>query len=223
MFELLNGGRRSRQTTTPPGVIHLRFDETPFYEENNRLVETRSVSMIADGAWGKGLRPTASNGWVRALLEPRDFTQAFTLEFFARRAPGVTLPPNQYCAIIFDPLSGNGIGIQYYNSQFYIYDSSGGSFKWRGGDNMLSTDNIYRHHALVFNAGTYRFFRAGQLLATFTGVSTVSNTAQLYLYMGGHPSLSISGTAIDFDEFLVSPGVAKYATAFTPPDAPFYS
>ena len=223
MFELLNGGKRPKQTNTPSEVIHLRFNETPFYEENDRLVETRSVSMITDGAFDKGLRPVASNGWVRTLLEPRDFTQAFTLEFFARRAPGVTLPPNQYCAIIFDPLSGTGIGIQYYNSQFYIYDSSGGSFKWRGGDNMLTSDNIYRHHALVFSAGTYRFFRAGQLLATFAGVSTVSKTAGLYLYMGGHPNLSISGTAIDFDEFLLVPGVAKYAAAFTPPAEPFYS
>ena len=220
MLELLNSGKRKRPSTTPPELIHLRFDELPFHEESGRTTEVRGISMVP-GAWEGGYRPTASNGWVRTVMEPRDFTQAFTLEFFARKAPGIPVALNQYCGIIYDEAAANGIGIQYYQNQFYVYDGSG-SFKWRGGNNLLSVDGDYVHHALVFNAGTYRFFRAGALLATFTGINPMSKTANLRFYMGGHPTLSISGTSIDFDEFLLSPGVAKYLTAFTPPDRPFY-
>lgn len=220
MHELLISGNRKR-SKTPKGVVHLHFDKTPFVEENNRVVLNRSVVDV-EGRWGRGFSPTANTGLVRTTLEPMTLTQSFTLEFQARKGTASSLPSNQYLALLYDSVAATGIGIQYYNARFYIYDTTSAQ-KWVGGDNGLSLDQEWRHHALVYNNGNYKFFRAGVKIADFAGTCNFPTTRGIDFYMGGHATINISATGLAFDEALFTPGVAKYTENFTPPDQPFYS
>lgn len=205
--------------------ILLHFDEVPYVDQAGNPVSSTLIQSVT-GKFDKGIRPNNSvDSMVIVETNNLKLRSAFTMEMWVKRASGVSFPSNQYLALLYSNVLGKGIGLQYFSNTFYIYDTTGANI-WKGAAGSLSSETNWIHLAICYrfqssNRGIYEFYVSGQMRSQVVGENLLPETGNLNTYIGNHVSINVPAYGIDFDEFKLTPEVAKYKGNFIPPTEPF--
>jgi hypothetical protein len=189
---------------------------TVFAEETGKTVTVSGNAQISTSTprFGTGTAIFSGENDYLSLAASDDFnfgTDDFTIEFWMK----TTQTSPYYTMAKFGTQGVNNINFLYCSGgyDYYLYFAGTGSACCIQGANSSIYDGDYHHHVLSRADGTLRYFIDGILQGSVSCSVNLSNST-VAPYFG-----KFSGT---LDEIRVSKGIARWTSAFTPPQVPYY-
>jgi hypothetical protein len=140
----------------------------------------------------------------------------FTIECWYNAASDTTPSRFIFSDYFIDNISQSSIWFNTTNGRVSVVLDGGGSETFNQSDVLSWTANQWYHLALVRNGTTFTVYRDGTSVLSFTRSVTLNSTNQGKYLMG---YAFAGGDTTYVQDYRIYKGIAKYTSAFTPPDS----